>query len=147
MAREPIELSTWECESLLRAHVVGRVALAAPDGPYVFPVNYSVVDSTILLRTAPYGVLGRLGREAPLAFEIDQFDHERQRGWSVLVRGRGEPVTDPAEIAHIDRVWPPQPWATGTRPLHIRLRWNEVSGRKLGSGWEPRDTAETRRVV
>jgi nitroimidazol reductase NimA-like FMN-containing flavoprotein (pyridoxamine 5'-phosphate oxidase superfamily) len=147
MAAENLELEPWECESLLRAHVVGRVALTAPDGPYVLPVNYSVVDDAIVFRTAPYGVLGRLGREARLAFEIDQFDHERQRGWSVLARGPAETVTEVHELAHIEHVWPPRPWASGTKPLHVRLRWVELTGRKLGTGWDPGRETVTRRTV
>jgi uncharacterized protein len=147
MTAEPYELDAWECESLLRAHVVGRIAVAAHDGPYVFPVNYSIVDGAIIVRTVPYGVLGSLGRDALLAFEIDQFDHERQRGWSVLARGRAEVVSDPEELARIEAVWPPRPWASGSRSLFIRLPWRELTGRKLGSGWDPgRDTVVRRTV-
>lgn len=148
MGADSFELERWECEALLRAHVVGRVAVADPHGPpHIFPVNYSVVDDAIQMRTVPYGVLGRLGREAPLAFEIDQFDHDRHRGWSVLARGVAETVTDPDELAHIERVWPPQPWASGIRSLHLRLRWTELSGRRLGSGWDPQAGTVTRRTL
>ena len=26
----------------------------------------------------------------------------------------------------------PKPWADGTRPLYIRLRWREITGRRIG---------------
>lgn len=147
MTREPIELEQWECESLLRADVVGRVGFVAPDGPYVIPVNYSVVDASIVFRTNAYGVVGTYAREGMLAFQVDHFDHERQRGWSVLARGPADVIDDPDELAHVEAVWPPQPWASGTRPLHVRLSWTQLSGRKLGSGWDPGSTSPVRRSL
>lgn len=147
MTREPTELAGWECEGLLRAHVVGRVGLPSPSGPYVLPVNYSVVDGTILMRTTSDGLIATMARGACAAFEIDQFDYARHRGWSVLARGPVEAVEDADELAHILRTWPPQPWAAGDRPLFLRLRWTELTGRKLGTGWDPRWESITRRTV
>ena len=98
---ESFAMSDDECERLLRGNVVGRVALSTPDGPHIVPVNYAVVDDAVVVRTSPYSVLGTYGRDAVLAFEVDQFDHENQRGWSVVARGRAEVVTEPADLDHI----------------------------------------------
>ena len=144
---ESRELSTSECEALLRAGVGGRVALSTPTGPQIFPVNYAVVDGHVLLRTTPYSLLGTHGRGAVLAFEVDQFDHARQRGWSVVVRGRAEVVSDPDELDHIRRTWEPHPWASGVRSLFLRIPATEVSGRQLGSGWDPMADLPVRRVI
>lgn len=141
------ELSYSECEALLRAGVTGRVALSTPGGPQILPVNYSVVDGAIIVRTSPYSLLGTYGRDTTLAFEIDHFDHPNQRGWSVVARGRADIVQDPTELAHIRSVWEPQPWASGVRSLFVRLRWNELSGRQLGAGWDPMRDLAVRRVV
>ena len=130
---EVIALTTVECEGLLRDGVGGRIALAAPDGPHIVPVNYSVVDDAIIVRTSPYSVLGTYGRDRMLAFEVDRFDRERRRGWSVLARGRGEVVEDADELAHIRAIWEPRPWAAGARTLHVRLRWSELSGRRVSA--------------
>ena len=111
------------------------------------PVNYSVVDGAVVIRTSPYGVLGTYGRDGALAFEVDQIDHDRQRGWSVVARGRAEPVHDPQEIDRIRREWEPRPWAAGARSLFLRLRWTELTGRQLGSGWDPIRELASRRVV
>ena len=143
---ETRELSYSECEALLRAGVTGRVALSAPDGPQIVPVNYSVVDGAIILRTSPYSVLGTYGRGTTLAFEVDHFDHAYHRGWSVVARGRSEVVDDPTEIAHIRSVWEPRPWAGGARALVMRIRWSELTGRQLGGGWEPLRDLPYRRV-
>lgn len=131
------ELSWSECEGLLRAGVVGRVALATANGPHIIPVNYSIVDGAVVISTSPYSVLGTYGREATVAFEVDHFDYEYRRGWSVVARGRIEVVSDPEELRHIRQVWEPTPWASGVRSLYLRLPWQELTGRQLGTGWDP----------
>jgi hypothetical protein len=141
------ELSYSECEALLRAGVSGRVALSTPDGPQIIPLNYSVVDANIIVRTSPYSVLGTYGRDATLAFEVDHFDHANHRGWSVVARGRADVVEDPAELKHIRSVWEPRPWASGARALFLRIRWSELTGRQLGDGWDPVRDLPYRRVV
>ena len=130
------DLSVSECETLLRAGVAGRVALVTPNGPHIVPVNYAVIDGAVVLRTSPYSVLGTYGRDTTLAFEVDQFDHSRQRGWSVVARGRSEAVHDPDEIEHIRQVRDPRPWISGSRSLFLRLHWTELTGRQLGTGWD-----------
>jgi nitroimidazol reductase NimA-like FMN-containing flavoprotein (pyridoxamine 5'-phosphate oxidase superfamily) len=123
------------------------VALSTPTGPHIVPVNYSVVDDALVVRTSPYSLLGTYGPDSMLAFEIDAFDHERQRGWSVVARGRGEVVSDPAELDHIRSTWEPRPWAAGSRSLYLRLRWSELSGRRLGTAWDLEGSMPVRRVV
>lgn len=140
------ELSYSECQALLRAGVVGRVAVVASDGPCIIPVNYSVVDGAILIRTSPDTLLGTHGLGVMVAFEIDHVDHTYQRGCSVVARGRTEAVEDPAEVAHINSVWEPRPWASGTRSLLLRLPMTRLSGRQLGSGWNPMSQLPVRRT-
>ena len=145
--RDPIELSTDECRRLLSAGIAGRVALSTPDGPHIIPVNYSVVDAAIIIRTSPYSVLGTHGRDTLLAFEVDQLDHEYQVGWSVVARGRGEVLTDPHDVEQIRATWEPRPWAAGNRSLYLRLRWVELSGRRIGAGVDLTSTLPVRRTV
>ena len=131
------ELSAQDCEALLRSGVAGRVALSTPTGPHIIPVNYSVVDDAIIIRTSPYSLLGTYGRDTTFAFEIDELDREHGRAWSVQARGRAEPVIDRAELELIREVAEPHPWAGGARPLYLRLRWTELSGRQIGARWDP----------
>ncbi len=138
---ESRELSAHECESLLRAHNVGRVAVSTPTGPHIVPVNYTVVQDAIIIRTTPYSVLGTYGRNTTLAVEIDGFDHERDVGWSVQARGRGVPIEDYAEIARLREGQQSLPWAGGSRSQYIRLEWQELIGRRLGADWSPLDDA------
>ena len=108
---ESFDLSTTECEELLRAGLVGRVAACTPNGPHILPVNYSVVDDAIVLRTTPYSLLGSQASGTVLALEVDQFDYEYHRGWSVVARGRAKVVVDTAELEHIRETWNPAAWA------------------------------------
>ncbi len=134
---ETRELNAGECQALLRSGVAGRVAVSTPTGPHIVPVNYTVVENSIVFRTAPYSLLGTYGRESTLAFEIDGFDEVNERGWSVQARGRVEAVTDRAELSRIREIAEPQPWAGGARSLYLRLRWSELSGRKLNARRDP----------
>ena len=134
---ESRELSERVCQALLRTGSAGRVALSTPGGPHILPVNYSVVDDAIIVRTSPYSLLGTYGRDAMLAFEVDAFDAAHERGWSVQARGRVETVADPAVIERLRQVAPGQPWAGGARALTLRLRWSELTGRQLGADWDP----------
>ena len=144
---ESVELSTSEAEALLRSGVTGRVAISTPQGPHILPVNYSVVDDCVVFRTSPYSLLGTHAHGTTVALETDVLDHERQRGWSVLVRGRASVITDELRLDAIRRVWPPRPWAAGQRTLHIGIRLDEVTGRQLVRGWDPMREVPVRRVV
>lgn len=126
------ELSYAECRSLLVRQRAGRVAVATADGPHIIPINYSVVDESIVFRTTPFSVLATYGRNAKLAFEVDHFEDEHQLGWSVVARGRADVVSDPEELNRIRKVCAPLPWADGARNLYFRLDWKELSGRALG---------------
>ena len=132
---QPAELSYAKCRELLGGGVIGRVAVCTPQGPRIFPVNYSVVNETVVFRTSPTGVVADHGWHAQVAFEVDHVDYEDHKGWSVMAVGRAVRVEDHDELAHIKRTWDPRPWAGGSRPLYVRLPWDELTGRRLGRGW------------
>lgn len=144
---ESFDLAEAECLELLRAGLVGRVAVCTPGGPHIIPVNYSVVDESVVVRTTPYSLLGSTAKGSVLALEVDQFDYEYQRGWSVVARGRCEAVIDADELEHIRQTWNPTSWAKGGRTLYLRMRWSEISGRRLGQGWDPVATLPVKRVL
>ena len=144
---EPTELSYAKCRELLGAGVFGRVAVCTPTGPRVVPVNYSVVDESVVIRTTDSGVLATHGVGAPVCFEVDHVDYADHKGWSVVALGRGEPIDDPDALARIHRTWEPRPWAGGDRPLYLRLPWDELSGRRLGQGWTHANEVAVRRTL
>lgn len=128
----PVELDEERCKERLRGGVMGRVGYTTPEGPRILPLNYSVVEETIVFRTAPDTELAKHAPGSTIAFEVDHFDHVRSQGWSVLATGRCEAVTDGEEIEWMQRVWGPRPWAGGARPLHLRLPWTRLTGRRVG---------------
>jgi hypothetical protein len=144
---ESQELPYATCRGLLASGVVGRAAVTTSSGPRIFTVNYAVVDEAVIFRTTPRSLLGTVASHSFLAFQVDSFDYEYQRGWSVQATGRGQAVVRPQELDHIRSVWEPRPWAAGTRDLYIRLAWDELTGRQLGTGWDPRSELPVRRTV
>jgi len=131
----PVELPYAKCRELLGGGVFGRVAVCTPEGPRILPVNYSIVNESVVFRTSPTGVVATHNWGSQIAFEVDHADYADHRGWSVLATGRGQRVEDADELAHIKRTWDPRPWAGGARPLYVRLAWDELTGRRLGHGW------------
>ena len=133
---------------MLRAGVAGRVAISTPDGPHIVPVNYSVVDDAIIVRTSPYSLLGTYGRDTTLAFEIDQFDHPNQRGWSVVARGRAEASCTTATSSSTSaRSGSPSPGRAAPARCSCGSVWTELTGRQLGAGWDPMRELAVRRTV
>ena len=129
---ESREMSRGECLDLLAAGAMGRVAVSTPEGPHIIPVNYTVFDQTVVVRTSSYSLLGTYARDAVVALEIDGFDPATRSGWSVVLRGRADVEKDPRTIRAIRAAAPDGPWAGGTRNLYLRLRTDQVSGRAVG---------------
>jgi hypothetical protein len=106
-----------------------------------------VIDRSVVFRTTPYSILGSQPLRSVIALEIDHLDHENRRGWSVVARGRAEMVVDAKELEGIRATWDPGTWAAGTRILYVRMRWSELTGRRLGSGWDPMATVREHQAV
>ncbi|GGR96450.1 hypothetical protein GCM10010269_39110 [Streptomyces humidus] len=124
------EMSRTECGDLLSSHGVGRLAVSTVHGPVIVPVNYSVVDGTIVFRTAQ-GATPSLAVGSPVAFEIDRIDDAFSQGWSVLVRGHARMVTDISEAHMLARRAYSTPWAGGRRDVWVRVEPYAVTGRRI----------------
>ncbi|MGW6921095.1 helix-turn-helix domain-containing protein [Streptomyces sp. NPDC054950] len=124
------ELSRTECGDLLSTHGVGRLAVPTASGPVVVPVNYSVIDGTIVFRTAR-GATPALAAGCSVAFEIDRIDDAFSQGWSVLVRGHARLVTDVDEANRLAARAHSTPWAGGRRDMWVRIDPYSVTGRRI----------------
>ena len=90
-------LSTAECWALVVARSFGRLAVAALDGmPDVFPLNYTVHDGSIYIRTARGSKLKAISVHPVAAFEIDGEDDGFS--WSVVLRGSARRVAMDSEL-------------------------------------------------
>ena len=129
------ELSYDKCRELLAASIVGRVGFNAEDGPRIIPVNFTLVEDSVVFRTTPYSELGRNADDVAMAFEVDHVDYEDHKGWSVLAVGTSRLVEHIGELEDLGGFWNPRPWAGGNRMLYVQLHWSALTGRRLGGGW------------
>lgn len=95
-------LSPPDCERLLRASEVGRVAVLVDGHPEIFPVNYAVGEQREIYFRCDRGTkLDALEETTMIGFEIDGLDEEHKMGWSVLVVGPATHIRDPDELARV----------------------------------------------
>jgi nitroimidazol reductase NimA-like FMN-containing flavoprotein (pyridoxamine 5'-phosphate oxidase superfamily) len=129
-------LDRRECLALLAATPVGRIIFTHRALPAVEPVNFVLDGDTIVIRTGPGAKLTAAGKNAVVAFEIDEIDINEHTGWSVTVVGRSEEVRDEAERSRLARL-PLRPWAPGEHDHFIRIRIEVVTGRRIPDGRRP----------
>ena len=123
-------LDPGECMELLAAKSVGRIAYASDAGARILPVNYVLVDDSVIFRTVADGEIFHHALSSICAFEIDETDEFFQSGWSVVVVGRLQLATED-DFAHMLYGKLPEPWAGGNRYMFVRLPCDHVSGRRV----------------
>jgi nitroimidazol reductase NimA-like FMN-containing flavoprotein (pyridoxamine 5'-phosphate oxidase superfamily) len=122
-------LSRRESMELLSGQVVGRVVFTHSALPAVVPVTFAVLDDAVVLRTAAGTRLAAAADLGVIAFEADEIDPVARTGWSVVVTGIAELVTDALERARIQCVV--DPFAPGDNDVHVRLPCTVVTGRRV----------------
>ena len=131
---EMLELDRQECLRLLGATGVGRIAVSVTewDHPVIRPVNYvfDAPSQSVLIRSRIGSKLHAVLRSAMAAFEIDGTDPAGRVGWSVIVVGASEEITNPSELRRVDSLGL-QPWPPGDQSHCIRIRASTVSGRRI----------------
>jgi nitroimidazol reductase NimA-like FMN-containing flavoprotein (pyridoxamine 5'-phosphate oxidase superfamily) len=133
------DLTEAESMNLIEQAEIGRIGFSGRYGPIVVPVNYKVVDGTVVFRTAVGGSLGedlRTGiahAEYKVAFEIDALNAVDRTGWSVLIQGAAHHVDDEQERAIVEQAGI-EPWAGGEREHFVRIKPTLVSGRRIRRG-------------
>jgi nitroimidazol reductase NimA-like FMN-containing flavoprotein (pyridoxamine 5'-phosphate oxidase superfamily) len=122
-------LSADDCRARLHAQRVGRVALTG-DEPAVLPVVYAMVDGDVVFRTAPGAKLVEAVLHHNVVFEVDDYDIDGGRGWSVNVVGPAAEVVHPTELARVRALELPA-WAGEVRDRYVRITAEHVSGRRI----------------
>jgi uncharacterized protein len=131
-AGEMLGLARPECLRLLAEASFGRIAVNGSSGPVIRPVNY-VFDEpsqSVIFRTALGSKFHALLRSARAAFEIDGTDPSGRCGWSVIIAGVIEEVTNQSELRRLETIGL-DPWAPGFKGHWVRIRANTVSGRRI----------------
>jgi len=120
-----------ECLSLLATVPIGRVGLSVDALPVVLPVNFALVDGDIVFRTVNGTKFHAAAAGAVIAFEADGYEASGRSGWSVLVQGMSEIVTDPVELEALVGL-PIEAWAVdGSADRFVRIRSARVTGRRF----------------
>jgi uncharacterized protein len=123
-------ISAEESLLLLLRSPIGRIAFTHKALPAIQPVNFALDNGAIVIRTTAGSKLEAAARNAVVAFEVDEYDLDYHRGWSVNVVGRAHLVTDPAEVLRLSRL-PLRPWASGERDSFIRIPIRVIHGRRI----------------
>jgi nitroimidazol reductase NimA-like FMN-containing flavoprotein (pyridoxamine 5'-phosphate oxidase superfamily) len=128
------DLGRDECLRLLSATTVGRVVVVreAEGTPVIRPVNYAFDDASqsVVFRCIPGTKFASLMRASRAWFEIDDIDAGRRAGWSVIIAGVTEVVTQPAEVRRLETIGV-DTWIAGDDAEWIRIRARVVSGRRV----------------
>jgi uncharacterized protein len=124
-------LSRDECLQLLAANNFGRLAVTM-ETPVIRPVNYTFDErsQSVVFRTAAGSKFHALLLQANAAFEIDGIDADARTGWSVIIIGMAEEITNPSEIRRLERLGLDH-WAPGGKPYWMRIRAWTVTGRQI----------------
>ena len=144
MTSEMRDLSREECLELLADGGVGRLAVSGKDAPVIRPVNY-VFDQpsqSVVFRSAPGSKFYALLRQSAAAFEVDGVDEAAHTGWSVVVVGATEEVTNPTDVRRLEGLGLAQ-WVPGDERHWVRIRAWTVSGRRITASPSPAGGADS----
>ena len=136
-----------EAMRLLAGGEVGRVGLTIGALPAIFPVNYRLVDGSIVFRSSPGSKLSAAARGTVVAFEVDDYNAADRSGWSVLVVGPST-VVDDVDMRFDALEVGLSPYVDGPRGAIVRIDPTFVSARRivhLRTGSVPRENQETYR--
>lgn len=123
-------LSEAQCWELLRHAEIGRLAVWVEDHPEIFPLNFAVDQGALVFRTAEGTKVSAALGESAVALETDGPDAGSGTAWSVVVKGRAQPITDTADLMDTVRL-PLFPWQGGAKGKFVRLVPTEVTGRRF----------------
>lgn len=124
------ELSEQECLELLKQKYVGRIGITVSALPVILPVNYKMIDKDIIIRTDPGAKLSNARRREIVAFEVDGIDTTYHTGWSVLIQGYAEVITDPDLLKQAQQL-ALNPWVKGKKEHFIIIHNQLMTGRYI----------------
>jgi nitroimidazol reductase NimA-like FMN-containing flavoprotein (pyridoxamine 5'-phosphate oxidase superfamily) len=120
------------CRHLLANERVGRLAFIDASGfPVVLPVNYVLDGNRIVVRTDAGAKLDGVPLRR-VAFEVEHLAPSHHGGWSVLVQGLGQDVTDALGAPFEElRARPIETWAPGPKEHWLAVDIQYISGRRI----------------
>lgn len=124
-------LSSDACAEVLRSAAVGRLAYVDHGWPVVVPINFSLHEGDIFIRSVQGGKLEAAARNERVCFEVDSISPSARQGRSVVVHGHLEVIRDPGTL---QAAWAndPAPWVDDNQMLWLRLVALATTGRTVG---------------
>lgn len=123
-------LSPEQCWQLLTSSEVGRLAVAVAGDVDIFPLNFAVDDGAILFRTAEGTKLVEIVMAGRVAFEVDGYEPEHGRAWSVVVKGHAENLEKFDDLYHAQEL-PLFPWNASPKERFVKLTPVRITGRRF----------------
>lgn len=124
-------LDPEEAWGRLESATVGVAAFVHDGHQHQLPVNYTLIDRVLYLRTAADSVLSALAAgHDDVAFTVLYRASGFTQGWNVTLRGRTEEVDDPRARDAIIEASGLEPWAGGERDVLIALHAAQIDGRQ-----------------
>lgn len=124
-------LDRQQCLALLQTVRVGRLVFTEGALPAVQVVNFRIYRDDVVIRVAGGAKLAAATNNCIVAFQADELDADLREGWSVTVVGHADLIVDVAELVDVAGIWL-QPWVQGRREHFVRIKTEQVTGRRLG---------------
>ena len=127
-----LDIETEQCEELLAGSTLGRLGVIVDGRPEIFPVNH-VFDRESRCVTFPTNARTKLHAALNwpwVAYEVDGVEADDAGGWSVLVVGRAEEITDPDDIGRVAQLRHGL-WRSGDAVHWVRVVPAKVTGRRI----------------
>jgi nitroimidazol reductase NimA-like FMN-containing flavoprotein (pyridoxamine 5'-phosphate oxidase superfamily) len=133
-----VDIPVEECRARLAATTIGRIGVIVDGRPEIFPVNHTYDERT---RSVAFPTNDRTKLRAALgwpwvAFEVDGVEPDGASGWSVMVVGKAEEITDADEITGLDAQRPAL-WAAGATTRWVRIVPAKMTGRRISASSSP----------
>ncbi|HXX88943.1 MAG TPA: pyridoxamine 5'-phosphate oxidase family protein [Acidimicrobiales bacterium] len=133
------ELDAEACRALLERVPIGRVGVVVDNRAVILPVNFVIVDHAVVFRSTPGTKISKALHKADVTFQVDDYDPNGDRGWSVLVHGPASVVVDIDRMASLARL-PLRPISPkGLEDEFVQIPIASMSGRRV----RPRYRSET----
>ncbi|MHA7155733.1 pyridoxamine 5'-phosphate oxidase family protein [Arthrobacter sp. TMN-50] len=123
-------LNADECWALMAGQTTGRIGFLYEGMVTIFPLNCIVYDGGVYFRTSEDAVIARSQLEQA-AFQLDHIDTPTRSGWTILVNGPVNRITDPALLKTLWGSRADEPWAPGQRNVFFGISPRKISGRRL----------------
>ena len=127
-----VDIDPDSCADLLASSTLGRLGVIVDGRPEIFPVNhvYDRQSGCVVFPTNARTKL-RAALDWPwVAFEVDGIEPDGGGGWSVLVVGRAEDITELGEVPRIAQERHVL-WRAGDTVRWIRIVPSKVTGRRI----------------